>query len=214
MPSPERPRPAGDHPQAEHDPFWTDDVALFEGTFRFYRSRPQPVRARAHIAHERYRPGDVHEEIVPLQHTSGERAYVLLKPYVPERQVTVTVALYPTMQPDGAIGAVRSSRQTGLRPREIGHAQAWHYPMDQTLVLWECYLDPPFQTEPLLTDSNMRSLWLGTERFLHERFPETQQLVTPAYDPLFAAEEYAAFLRSLSYEPAAKAAFGKTIRNQ
>lgn len=57
----------------------------------------------------------------------------------------------------------------------------------------------------------MKALWEGFTRFLLGQFPEATRIATPWHDPLFENEEYRAFLQSLGYEQAAKAAFGKSI---
>lgn len=196
----------------EEQPFWTADIALYEGRFRHYRGQPVPVRASVHVGEEQYRPGDVRREIVPLAHQAGERSYVLLKPYVPEPNQMLTVGLYSHATPDGAIGEVMSATTAGTRQREIGHAQAWHYPLDRTLVLWECYLNPPFRDRPLPEDVNMARLWTATERWLLERFPATTRIVTTARDPLFGDAEYQRFLTERGYEPVTTAYARKVTR--
>ena len=79
------------------------------------------------------------------------------------------------------------------------------------LLLWEVFLESPFRDQPLTEDANMRRLWLGVEDYLLTRFPATTRITTPFDDPIAERETYQAFLRSLDYEPVAKAAFGKHI---
>jgi hypothetical protein len=94
---------------------------------------------------------------------------------------------------------------------EIGQAQAWYYPQDQIIILWECFLHEFVREKPLLEDPNMTALWENVARFMQERFPEATRITTPFHDPLFETEEYHEFLRSLGYQPVAKAAWGKSI---
>ena len=58
----------------------------------------------------------------------------------------------------------------------------------------------------------MPKLWSSFEKWLMKQFPEATRMVTPFNDPIAKTiEEYQAFLRSLGYEPVAKAAFGKAF---
>ncbi len=64
----------------------------------------------------------------------------------------------------------------------------------------------------LTEDLYMQTLWSSFEHWLAKQFPEATRIVTPFNDPIAnSIEEYQTFLRSLGYEPVAKAAFGKTI---
>jgi len=197
----------------EADLYWQDDVALCEATLRYLRGSPTTVRAKVHVSEERFSSDDVHPEIVPLTHTSGERSYILMKPYVLEPEITLTVGVYPNPTSDQtydqAMGEVLSSAWEGMRHKEVGHIQAWHYPKDRTLVLWECYFNRPFRDQPLLQDENMRNLWMSTERFLLDRFSGRCRLLTPFRDPEFPDDEYQQFLRELGFQSVAKAAYGK-----
>ena len=40
--------------------------------------------------------------------------------------------------------------------REIGQAQAWYYPADHLLVLWECFLEDPFRQDEPTADELLR----------------------------------------------------------
>jgi hypothetical protein len=42
-----------------HDPYWTLDTSLFEGTFRYFGPELVLVRGKAHTEQERYRKSDV-----------------------------------------------------------------------------------------------------------------------------------------------------------
>src|SRR5713226_3862477 len=129
--------------QTTDDDFWTDDVALFKGTFRRNGKKPQPVRGKVHVSDERY--SHVNPEIVPISNPGkGQRTYVMLNPYVFEPNIFLTVGLYKTPKrfadQSEAIGETISSRSEGVREVQIGNAQAWYYPSDNMVVIWECYL--------------------------------------------------------------------------
>ena len=57
-----------------------------------------------------------------------------------EPEITLTVGLSSTPREMGAVGEVVDATWKGMRHVEIGQAQAWSYPAERLLVLWECYL--------------------------------------------------------------------------
>jgi hypothetical protein len=123
--------------QREHDPYWTEDVGLFEGRFRFTGGDPRIGRARAHRSEETYHLNVLDRQIVPVAAPSGTRTYLHLQPYLIVPDIRLTVAFTPGPQLDGAIGEVVAAEERGGRPHPIGKAQAWFYPADGTLVIWE-----------------------------------------------------------------------------
>ena len=140
----------------------------------------------------------------------------MMHPYVREPKLTLTVGLYTKPKhyadQDSPIGEVIGSNQEGFREAQVGHAQAWYYHADKTIVLWECFFDDRFRKHPLPEDANMQKLWQSFERYLLQKFPKAQTLATPFHDPIAESiEEYQAFLKSLGYSPLAEAAFGKKI---
>jgi hypothetical protein len=120
----------------EHDPYWTEDVGLFEGMFRYTHGEPRIVRARVHRSEETYHLDGLDREIVPVAAPTGTRTYVHLQPYLVVPDIRLTVALAPRLHSDGAIGEVVATEERGGRRQPIGKAQAWHYPADGTLVIW------------------------------------------------------------------------------
>jgi hypothetical protein len=193
--------------ESEPDPFWTDDVQVGEG--QFWRSS-YAIRLKAHVATERRfgRP----QEIVPDITPGGERIYVLAKPYALVPDVTLTVGLYGKPDPHGAAGEVTSADWVGMKHMEVGHAQAWAYPADATLVLWECLLHECATRAPRPEDdASWATLWRSFEAFLLGRIPGVSRIVTPAWDPGYAREVWHAFLRRLSYEELSPAAFAKQL---
>jgi len=200
------------------DDFWTHDIFLFSGTFSRYRNKPRPVWGKLHTSEEPYRLNAFEQDIRPIETRKGTRTYIMLHPYVLEPILTFTVGLYKKPKQyadqDEAIGeTLGGPKQEGVRDVQIGGSQAWYYHEDKTIELWECFLDSPFQTHPIIADPHMQQLWQAFEAWLCKQFPEATRIVTPFHDPIaHSIEEYQAFLRSLGYEPVAKAAFGKKLK--
>jgi hypothetical protein len=199
------------------DDFWTHDIVLFDGVFRYYHQKPRPVRGKIHTSEEPYRLNAFEQDIRPIETLKGTRTYVMMHPYVFEPILTLTVGLYkkPKQYADQgeAIGeTVGGLKQEDVRDVQIGSAQAWYYHNDHILEIWECFLESRFRTHPLVDDPHMRKLWQGIEMWLVKQFPQARRIVTPFNDPIaHSIEEYQTFLRSLGYEPVAKAAFGKKL---
>jgi hypothetical protein len=141
----------------------------------------------------------------------------MMHPYVLEPNLTVTVGLYSKPKTyhdqESPIGDVIHSHHEGFREVQVGHAQAWYYHADNTLVLWECFFEDRFRKHPLPEDANMQYLWKGFEHWLIQQFPAATTLATPHHDPIAESiKEYQNFLNTLGYSRLAKAAFGKQIR--
>lgn len=98
-----------------------------------------------------------------------------------------------------------------MRRRHVGNAQGWYYPSERTIILWECFFDPPYRREPAAEDPNLAQLWRGFERFLLNPSPGGARIVTTHTDPVYEDVDYQQFLRSLGYERIDKTVFGKAI---
>src|SRR6266699_543061 len=175
--------------------------------------KPQ-VHGRFHTSDERYFDGS--REIIPLTQRRGHRTYVMMHPYVREPKLTFTVGLYPKPKhyadQESPIGEVIGSHHEGFREAQVGNAQAWYYPTDKTIVLWECFFDDRFRKHPLPTDTNMQNLWQSFEHYLLKKFPQASTLATPFHDPIAESiDEYQIFLKTLGYSSLAQGAFGKRI---
>jgi len=194
-----------------NDPYYTLDTSLFDGQFRYFGDELVLVRGKVHIEQERYRLREADRDIEPITMLKGTRQYIHLKPFVLVPNITLTIGLYQQPTTEGAIGEVLEAGEQKHREVEIGQAQAWYYPADTTIVLWECFLHEFVRDGPLLEDSNTWDLWEHVARFLQEQFPEASRITTPFHDPIFETEEYHEFLRSLGNGPVAKAAWGKSI---
>jgi hypothetical protein len=180
----------------------------------FY-AKPQKVWGRFHTSEERYFDG--YHEIIPLAHRRGRRTYVMTHPYVLEPKLTLTIGLYNKPKDyadqESAIGeTIGQPKHEGFREAQVGNAQAWYYPEDKTVVLWECFFESRFHKHPFLKDTNMEGLWRSFEHWLVKRFPKAQTIATPFKDPIAeTTKEYQGFLKSLGYSAIAEAAFGKQL---
>ncbi len=192
------------------EPYWTLDTSLFTGTFRYFGSDSVSVRGKVHTEQERYTRSDVNQEITPIAVTSGTRTYLHLRPFVLIPDIVLTIGLYQKPQPGGALGEVLGGRERKQKEVEVGNVQTWSYP-DGTLVLWECFLHDFVRVGALQDDANMAMLWRSVETFLAGQFPQSTQIATTAFDPMFETDEYQQLLAALGYVPIAKAAWGKAI---
>jgi hypothetical protein len=198
------------------DQFWTHDTLLFEGSFRYYRNKKQQVRGKIHVGEEQY---DFYNfghslERAYLNNQKGTRIYQLMHPYVLQPNIVMSFAVQPKHYADlGTIlGKTIDSRVEGLRHHDIGNAQAWYYPEDKVLVLWECFLHDFIRDVPLRKDTNMSQLWTGFEKWLLDRYPETEKIVTPYADPIWNVKEYQSFLRARGYKKGISGTFVKLLK--
>jgi len=133
------------------DDFFTERIELFTAQFPTYYRSPQEVLGRVHTSQERYR--GTRDEIIPLRERQGTRTYVLMHPYVREPRLTFTVGLYTNPREyadqESAIGeTIGTPHVEGFREAQVGNAQAWYYPADKTIVLWECFFEERFRKDP------------------------------------------------------------------
>jgi hypothetical protein len=205
--------------EPQHEPpYWTHDTSLCTGSFRSFGREPVLVRGKLHLADEPYRKSDVDLEIVPLAHKQGMSTYVNLRAYVLVPDITLTIDLYPTPRQSAAysyIGKVAgaATENPKMKEQEIGDGQAWYYPADKTIVLWECGLYRHFEEAPIHQDPNMSGLWTVFEQFLTAQFPDAVQIATTYSDPDYQTEQYQEFLTNLGYSahPTAHAAWSKAL---
>lgn len=164
-----------EHPLLTEKPYWTLDVPL--GPVSFLGKPPHPVRLAAHIRQERFteRPA-----INPVGLPSGEREYLLLRPYISPAEPS----------PNGQ--DIRAA---------IGHGQAWYYPEVRTIVLWELRLHGSLEATPLGYDDALPTLWRGVETVLTTQFPDAQRLLTPSWELEHPRPTWQRFLTDLGYTP-------------
>ncbi len=196
------------------DDYWTEEVQLSKGTFRYYHNMPRTVWAQIHISEDSYTFAAAEREIVPVTALEGTRRYVHAQVFAWEPNLFLTAGLWPQPSADGSIGQIIRAEQRGQRRQELGKAQAYYYEEEGLIVVWECFFNGHWRDAPLLEDANMAALWQGLERWLAERFEEARRIATPFRDPLFRDEDYQAFLRRLGYAPVALAAYGKPIERR
>ena len=191
----------------EQDPYWQHDFAVELSSLG-----DEPglgVRFKAHESQEPFHHGQL-GEIVPLRARRGTRIYFHGKPYEPEPDYRISLLLHPAPLPTGEIGTVQESTWKGLRHREIGQAQAWYYPQDATLVLWECFLEERSRGRDPTNDTLHIAVWQTWEQWLLSRCAGAKQLVT-TWEDIYDRPAWQAFLEAQGYRPVAPAAFGKEV---
>lgn len=202
-----------DEPGKDGQPFRQFDEAIGEGLF--FGEQQHTIRLKAHLSQERYHHASELDEIVPLHTDKGTRLYVMAKPYILEPDYRLTLGLYPQTEPTpkGAVGEVVGADWVGMRGREVGHAQAWFYPEERTLVLWECLLEHWHRQRDPRTDETLKTIWSGFEGFLLKRLPEVAHIATPSWEPIYEddTEAWPDFLEGVGYRRIGKMAFGKEI---
>jgi hypothetical protein len=166
----------GKEPEQQEQPYWTHDTNLFEGTFHYFSRRSEPVlvRGKLHLADETYYGAA--SEIIPLKSNKGSCTYINLRAYVLVPDIRLTIGIYPHPKQyadqEPSIGEVIAAEEKPhMREQDIGDGQAWYYPADKTIVLWECGFYGHFaEDRPIHQDANMTGLWSGFERFLTAQF--------------------------------------------
>jgi hypothetical protein len=194
-----------EHTMIEDDAYWTHDLLLGEAQLDGALSL---VRGKFHVANEAYRD---HHALVPLTHTQGERTYVQAWPYVLEPAATLTVDLSPSSDTSGAIGEVVDAAWMGLQHRRMGTVQAWAYPADRLLVLWECVLDDGVRRDSPLTDPGLSAVWAGFEGVFTRWFPQAERMVTPSWEDLYERPAWQQFLAGQGYAPFTPGCFVKAV---
>jgi hypothetical protein len=137
-----------DSTTTDFDPYWTHSVILGEGEVERHKSL---IRLHVHRSEERYE--DSVENLFPISSHRGNRTYFHAKPYILIPNITLTIELTRPKADSDEIGRVIGSDVKHLQEREFGNAQAWYYPADKALVLWECYLFEPYRKEDPRKDS-------------------------------------------------------------
>src|SRR6266568_7358029 len=159
-------------PISHDDDYWIHDIPLFIATIPYYHNKPRMAQGKIHLSEEKF--WFQKHEIIPLNMKPGEtgkRSYINMHPYVLEPELFMTVGMYPKPKhyadQDEAIGEVLSTQVKGMRQHQIGNAQAWYYPIDKTIVLWECYFYPDLRHGTSLTEElYMQKLWSSFEHWL------------------------------------------------
>ena len=168
------------------------------------------IRLKISKSEETYRN---HKELlVPLSNHAGQRIYVGAKPYILVPQITLTFASTPPQADSDIIGRVTSSDVTQLQELYIGDAQAWYYPAEKALVLWECFLHPRYRQQDPLTDSLAATVWHGFEQELLKLAPlrDAERIYT-TYEDIYKRPVWEQFLKAQGYRKVGTVAFVKEV---
>lgn len=193
--------------EREPNLYWQHDILL--DLSRVHPHPDVPVWLRVHESTEPYRLGA--REIIPLTAPRGQRRYFQGQPYTLAADLSLTVDPFPRSGPANEIGAVAESIFSGLRHLPMGSMQAWSYPADEGLILWEVSLYDRYRTEPPIEDGLLGALWQKWEQFLLRRCPEAQFIATPRDEPDYHPEHWQEFLEAQGYRPLNDRAFVKEV---
>lgn len=168
-----------------------------------------------HQSREKYGRG--HKDLGLILKEPGERDYIHVKACFYSPRIVLTVALTPPAPGEFGeeIGEVMGSRNEGQNRHEFASLQAWYYPTEKTLMLWEVDLFGSYGGEEDQTkDFLLSSLWVMFERRLLDQFPDCERVLTPHHEPDYDRELFQAFLRERGYAPGAESngIFEKFIR--
>ncbi len=173
-------------------PFWHLDEELGEIELQEHPSGPDLYTARLKARTMSF-PYHAKRELYPLRHDGTEhevagKAYILLP------DITLTVGLFPTPPPSGAIGTVTDSAWQGMRHHDIASVRGLYYEEDRSLAIWEV------DTWGRLDEFGQATLWQGFERWLSSRFPAATRIFTDDAEPGEDTAGNRDFLRGLGYE--------------
>jgi hypothetical protein len=187
------------------DPYWTHNLLIGEVDIQGHKSL---IRLHLHRSEERA----YHEEsLFPISVKRGDpKTYFHAKPYILIPRMTLTIGLTKPKADSDAIGRVIGSDVTKLQEREIGNAQAWYYPAEKALILWECYLFKPYAKKDPRNDQLLATVWQEFEKTLLKELPDTARIYT-TYEPIYDREVYQSFIASQGYRPVEKVAFVKEV---
>jgi hypothetical protein len=187
------------------DPYWTHNHLIGEQVVERHKSL---IRLHLRRSEETYK--DSIENLFPISARQGKRTYFHATPYILIPQMTVTIGLTKPKADSDEIGRVIGSDVTKLQEREIGNAQAWYYPEDKALVLWECYLFESYRKVSPLKDPLLATVWQRFEKTLLKELPDTANIYT-TYEPIYDRPVFKTFLAKHGYRPTEKVAFVKEV---
>ncbi len=152
------------------------------------------------------------ELLFPLTSRAGRRIYVSAKPYIPVPKMTLTFVSTPPQADSNAIGRVTESDVKQLQELEIGTAQAWYYPAEKALVLWECFVHQRYSQQDLRTDSLAATVWHGFEQELlkFEELRDAERIYT-TYEDIYERPVWEQFLQAQGYRKVETVAFVKEV---
>jgi hypothetical protein len=177
------------------DTYWTHNLVIGEGDIQGHKSL---IRLHLHQSEE---PTYHEESLFPIDIKRGDtRTYFHAKPYILIPRMTLTMGLTRSKADSDEIGRIIGVDVTKLQEREIGNAQAWYYPAEKALILWECYLFEPYAKKDPRNDSQLATVWQEFEKTLLKELPDTERMYT-TYEPIYDREVYQAFLTEQGYRP-------------
>jgi len=112
-----------------------------------------------HTTREEY--GKNHREIGLKLNDAGLRDYVHVKACYYSPRIVLTIGLTPPVETElgEEIGQVTDSRVEGRDRQEIAGLQAWYYPSEKTLMLWEVDVFGQYSADDPTQDFLLGSLW-------------------------------------------------------
>ncbi len=121
--------------EPREEPLWHLDEELGEIELQQRPSGPDlyTARLKARTASSSYHAT---RELYPLQHDGTEHE-ISGKAYILVPDITLTVGLFPTPPPSGAIGTVTDSAWQGMRHHDIASVRGLYYEEDRALAIWE-----------------------------------------------------------------------------
>ena|SRR5918996_3098936 len=185
--------------------YWTHNLVIGEGEVQGHKSL---LRLQMHRSEETYEYSI--ENLFLISSRRGNRIYFHAKPYILIPQMTLTIGLTRPKTDSEEIGRVIGSDVKHLQEQEIGNAQAWYYPVDKALVLWECYLFEPYRQEDPRKDALLATIWQGFEKALLKELPDTTKLYT-TYETVYERPVFKTFLAKHGYRLIEKVAFVKEV---
>ena len=197
--------------QAQHiDTLWPYRTIIGEADAPTMYTDRCIIRLKYNRSEEEYRFRE--ELLFPLTSRSDRRIYFGAKPYILIPNITLTFVSIPPKADSNAIGRVIDSDVRQLQALEIGTAQAWCYPTEKSLVLWECYLQQRYQQQDLFTDSLAATVWQGFEQELLklEELRRAERIYT-TYEDIYERPVWEQFLQAQGYRKVEKVAFLKEV---
>lgn len=194
-------------------PYWQDLVTACRIELATFREPPS-VLFRVHQAEEQYDDLLAREFGLKLGAPRGQRQYLHAQAVVFAPRIIMEVALAPAEfnqienaglpHPSVPLGITLGSRIEGQRQLVIGNAQAWFYPAEELLVLWEAELFHSFAPgeKEGAVSAACATLWQAFETLLAARFPGARRMLTPGWEPGYETAEWQAFLQRMGYSPA------------
>jgi hypothetical protein len=96
------------------------------------------------------------------------------------------------------------------REVRLADGQAWHYPADRTLVLWELLLEQATGVGDPRESFLYRTLWTRYEQYLTRRFAGVQVLLT-TWEDQFPRLQWEGFVSALGYHRTQPGVFRKEV---